>query len=340
MLAGFLVQKFGGTSTYVCSFPSAILVLVPLCLGWYGERRCTEADTLKMRERICERSEICYLALLIAVIGIVTSVVAVASANSLVSSVMLTCMLVVLLLGFGFSFSTTVSSFFIYNLIDCAFDLQISGAAYYFYTDGVEQFPEGPHFSPFFFVTVSHCISYASGLIGTLIYVRYLSSCTYRDVLAVAVVWRAICRAANVLFFSFVSRRLGIPDRLFVAADEAMGPIYTAWRQMPLSILLAHLCPKGMFATMSSLALGATYVGESTSKAVGAVLLEYFGCKPAGNLDESEEFDRLWAAALVATAVTTAVGLGLLWLIPNVPQDAPFHPEQETKYGAVPPKSS
>lgn len=322
ILSGIIVQLAGARATYVCSFPLALTVLVPLCLGWLGERKHTEEETRKLRARLGEQPEICMLAftvcggaLLLTSVGIITS-------SALLCSIIATGVAVVLLVSYALFLQPIVAKFLTYVLITHAFDVSTSGAAYYFYTDTLEQFPEGPHFSPFFFVTSMHIVSISFGILGTMWYLRYLRSWTYRRLIVLTVVVKATCRGMDALLFSLASRKIGIPDTALVLTEEVIGPILDAWRGMPIAILLANVCPKGMTGTMNGLNASAIYIGESAAKCFGALLLQHLGCRPGGKPSESHEFDKLWIASVVSMVLSVVAGVGLIGLIPSARQDA------------------
>merc|ERR1719482_1884182 len=73
-----------------------------------------------------------------------------------------------------------VNSFFV---LQAALGISINGATFYFYTDKAEQFPEGPHFSAWFFTTTLGLVSASMSFIGLATYNRYMKNWTYRGLL-------------------------------------------------------------------------------------------------------------------------------------------------------------
>merc|ERR1719336_3400135 len=67
-----------------------------------------------------------------------------------------------------------------FALIQTSLSIPIGGAAFYFYTDSPEQYPEGPHFSKTFYTSVLGSLASMASLFGIWSYQKYASHWTYQ----------------------------------------------------------------------------------------------------------------------------------------------------------------
>eukprot|EP00928_Gymnodinium_smaydae_P079097 TRINITY_DN63111_c0_g1_i1.p1 TRINITY_DN63111_c0_g1~~TRINITY_DN63111_c0_g1_i1.p1 ORF type:complete len:553 (+),score=90.95 TRINITY_DN63111_c0_g1_i1:184-1842(+) len=317
-LSGLLVGSFGPKSVYVAAAVPACFVMWPLARGWLGERRLSEDEANASRARMRERCGLTTLPSLVALGGLAFILTgALLRRSPVLSSLVALCIVAVLLYSYLALIDVAVGRVLIYSLIHQAATIQTSGASYYFYTDTWAQYPEGPHFSPFFYVSVMQTLSLLFGVFGTLYYARCMKAMPYRHVLTLTVLCGAACRVGDALLFSRLNVWLGLPDTFLVLGDQVIEPVLGAWRAMLMSVLMASLCPKGMEATVHGLHAGAVYIGSAAARIFGAALLHFYGCRPSGQPSESEQFEHLWKIALLSACLTLTTGLGCLKLIPD-----------------------
>eukprot|EP00971_Amphidinium_carterae_P253951 5041627-Amphidinium_carterae.1 len=225
------------------------------------------------------------------------------------------------LLGFSVVLSPVIAKFNAFTLLQNSLSLSIRGAAFYFYTDTSTQYPEGPHFTPFFYNTVMGVCAAVCSLMGILVYRRYLCKWRYRNLLlATNTIFSLLC-LMDVLMFSRLNVRFGIPDYALMLGSTVFETIVMQWSWMPSVAILAYLCPHGMEATMYALLAGCANLGASVSGNFGALLLAILGCSPSGAAHESAAFDKLWMAAAFTSALSMLSILPLLGLVPDARQD-------------------
>merc|ERR1719450_1941102 len=111
----------------------------------------------------------------------------------------------------------------------------------------------------------------------------------------------AILSVSDLMIFTRLNLRLGLPDHAFVLGSSVLGTIIGQWMWMPGVVIMSQLCPKGMEATMYALLAGCHNLGNTIASNCGALVLEWVGCNPSGRPGESREFDRLWVASLITT---------------------------------------
>merc|ERR1719456_2191896 len=84
-----------------------------------------------------------------------------------------------MLIAFSMVLRPIVAKVNAFSLIQTSLGISIGGATFYFYTDGVSEYPEGPHFSIPFFTTVLGMVGSVCSLIGIVIYKTYMREWTY-----------------------------------------------------------------------------------------------------------------------------------------------------------------
>merc|ERR1712086_1079335 len=142
--------------------------------------------------------------------------------------------------------------FFIQHL--CAFG--VDGASFYFYTDGEEQFPGGPHFTTIFYTSVLGLASTAFSLIGMFVYTRWMRHWRYPRVLIVGNLLASATGLASCFVYLRWNLVLGIPDRFFVLASSAIQTVMFELAWLPGMLIISQLCPEGREATMFALLVG------------------------------------------------------------------------------------
>jgi len=206
--------------------------------------------------------------------------------------------------------------FFIQNI--CSFG--IGGAQFYFFTDGPESYPEGPHLSKVFYTSAIGMVSTVFSLVGMVIYNRWMQRWSYPHILMFGNILTAVCNLLNCLVFSRWNLKLGINDHVFVLGSDAIQNVVQEIAWLPTMLLISQLCPKGCEATMFALLAGMSNLGASLGSYFGAYILVQLGVQPTGEANESAEFDNLWIASVVSS-VGPCIPLALVYqLIPNVGQ--------------------
>lgn len=231
------------------------------------------------------------------------------------------CVAVVMLVTFSIFLSPVIAKFNAFSLIQTSLSMHMGGAAFYFFTDTPEQYPEGPHFSEFFFNSVMGTAGAVFSLLGIYCYQRYMSNWSYRKLLVCTNVMYAVLSSFDVLLFTRMNLKLGIPDAAFVLSSTCLGSVISQWKWMPGVVILSHLCPKGMEAIMYALLAGCHNLGNMVAASSGAYLLEVLGCSPRGAPNESKEFENLWIVSAVTTVLPVITIILLFWLIPDARQD-------------------
>merc|ERR1719231_2193647 len=90
---------------------------------------------------------------------------------------------VVIVIGFSVLLNPTIAKFNAFSIIQSSLTFSVGGAAFYFYTDTKEQYPEGPHFSMEFYTSVLGIVGSLCSLLGLYCYQRWFRDWKYRNLL-------------------------------------------------------------------------------------------------------------------------------------------------------------
>jgi len=320
--SGFLIQDFGPRSPYlVCVLPAAA-VIIPVCLGYMQEQQKSRSETAEARKAVFRQWEACLLCF-VTFFGIVYLVICgiMTEGDPFKNAMAAVGVGAIMLVTFSMFLSPVIAKFNAFAFIQTSLSLQMGGAAFYFFTDTPEQYPEGPHFSEFFFNSVMGTAGAVCSLIGIYLYQRYMSNWTYRNLLVFTNVTYFILSCFDIVLFTRLNVKLGIPDTAFVLSATCLGSVISQWKWMPGVVILSHLCPKGMEAIMYALLAGCHNLGNMVAASCGAYLLVLLDVRPSGAPGETKQFENLWIASAINTALPVITIILLFWLIPNARQD-------------------
>mmetsp|Transcript_44928 Transcript_44928/g.106669 ORF Transcript_44928/g.106669 Transcript_44928/m.106669 type:complete len:566 (+) Transcript_44928:35-1732(+) len=319
--SGLVLVTYGPSALYCFAAVPSLMVLLPVFKGYLQERQLTSEEIAEAWTRFQGQKEMGVLAFIILFGTGLLAVCGMLYEDVYLNGAVAGLVVVITLIGFSLVLSPVIAKFNAFTLLQNAFSLSIRGAAFYFYTDTTAQYPEGPHFTPFFYNTVMGVCAAVCSLLGILVYKRYLCKWRYRSLLlATNTIFSLLC-LMDVMMFSRINLHLGIPDYSLMFGSTVFETIVLQWSWMPSVVILAYLCPRGMEATMYALLAGCANLGASVSGNLGALLLAVLGCTPSGAAHESAAFDRLWVAAAFTSALSMFSILPLLGLVPDARQD-------------------
>ena len=300
---GIILQYGGGPKTVylVCAIAAAV-VFIPTSLGYMEEEKMSVREaTAQTARMIRKQPEIIFLAILMALSVMSLGASGVIFQNVTLNFVLALVLGTIVITAFGVLLRPPTSSMTVFAFVQTACALSIEGATFYFFTDTEKQYPEGPHFSPFFYTTVMGLVGGIFGLIGLWSYNRYLKQWTYQGLYLVANLAVTVMHLLGLLLFTRTNVRLGISDKLFVLCGSVMTSLISTWMWIPGVVMLAHLCPKGLEASMYALLAGCHNLGGSVAQYTGAFMLNQLGITPRGSDNESEKFEDLWIAVLISS---------------------------------------
>jgi len=243
-------------------------------------------------------------------VGIVCSSAAVNAATA----VIITGIVVV---AFGVVLKPSIAKVNAFFLLQTAMCVSIGGAAFYFYTDTPEEYPEGPHFSVVFYSSGMGLLSIICAVFGLYLYQRYAVELSYRATLLVFSLLWTVCSLSDIVLFRRLNLQLGIPDLAMVVGPSVIVGVLRELLYMPAVIIMAQLCPKGMESTIFALLGASRNFGKAVASNVGALMLQWLHCQPSGLPNESRQFDNLWIGAAISCFLSLPPLLLIPWLIPQ-----------------------
>lgn len=201
-------------------------------------------------------------------------------------------------------------------------NLSTGVADFFFFTDTPEQYPEGPHFSTFFYVTVMGGVGTLLYLLGSVTYYFFMRDWKFRSVLYLSGGMQFSLSWLTIVLVKRWNVAIGLPDWFFVLGGEALQMVAAAWASMPVSLMIMQLCTPGIEATCYALLAGSVNMGRALSRYMGAFALDQFGVKPIGAPGESAQFENYWKVILIGIFMPLIPLMLVHWLIPDGQQTA------------------
>jgi folate/biopterin transporter len=180
-------------------------------------------------------------------------------------------------------------------------------------------------FEPEFLGRVRLVTSLAS-LIGIFIFQRYLKNVPFRFILGWSTILAASLGMTTLLLVTHANRALGIDDRWFSLGDSLILTVMGQITWMPVLVLSARLCPKGVEATLFALLMSIYNLSGLISHELGALLTAWLGITETN-------FDRLWILIIITNVSTLLPLIFIGWLPDGDPQDS----ETTTTYRSLAP---
>lgn len=324
MLGGTVIGAFGPKAVFVIAAVPASAVVIPVVLGYLEETPMGDEELRAVRRRFADQKEACALCLIMLIGTIALSICGIIYRDPRTNGLLAIGIGVVVISSFTVVLSPAIAKFNAYSVIQGSLSLSISGASFYFYTDGPEAYPEGPHFSPLFYNTVMGVTGSFCSLYGIYCYNKYMSGWRYRHLLVMSnVVYSLLC-VIDIAMFARVNVRWGVSDHVFMMSSSVLESVVAQWMWMPQVVIFSYLCPRGMEATMYALLAGCANLGNNIAANVGALMLHELGCSPRGAPGESDQFDNLWLAAAISTVLPALTIVLIFWLVPDAKQGEPL----------------
>ena len=131
-------------------------------------------------------------------------------------------------------------------------------------------------FEPEFLGRVRLVTSFAS-LVGIFLFQRYLKTVPFRKILGWNTVIAAVLGMTTLLLVTHANRALGIDDRWFSLGDSLILTVVGQITWMPVLVLSARICPKGVEATLFALLMSIWNLSGLLSHEFGAILTSWLG---------------------------------------------------------------
>ncbi|KAE9025887.1 hypothetical protein PR003_g9117 [Phytophthora rubi] len=169
------------------------------------------------------------------------------------------------------------------------------------------------HFTPEFLGTVS-AIGFIFLMVGTMMYNMFFTNVSFRRIFMAAQLCLALISLADVVLVTRTNLQLGIPDKAFVLGDHVVADVIGRLKTMPIMVLCAKLCPRGIEGTLFALLMSISNVSYSVSEFWGAFVCDWMGIT-------QDKYEMLWLAIALRSALKV-VPIFFLFLIPSTdPQE-------------------
>lgn len=275
------------------------------------------ADTEKVRENW----RIFLLALIIGTISIFTSILGLFEMSTTYLFVASVVSALFMIACFFALLERSVAKVLAFIVIQNMFSISLRAATFFFYTDPAEAYPQGPHFSRQFYVTVMGGVGILFSVLGVFIYGAFMHEWTYRRIFMVTSVLYIITCVPNILLFKRINVAWGIPDGVFILGSEVVQVVVGELNSMPFGVIMLSLCSPGMEASLYAIMAGSSNLGGAFASYQGAFVLEMLGVRPSGNMTgESAQFDNLWIASLISLTIQVVPLFFIHLLIPDAKQ--------------------
>ena len=157
-------------------------------------------------------------------------------------------------------------------------------------------------------------VSSLASLVGIFLFQSYLKNVPFRIILGWSTVIAASLGMTTLLLVTHANRTLGIDDHWFSLGDSLILTVVGQIAWMPVLVLSARLCPKGIEATLFALLMSIWNLSGLMSHELGALLTSWLGITETN-------FDKLWLLVII-TNLSTLLPLPFLsWLPAGDPQE-------------------
>ncbi|MEB3248406.1 MAG: folate/biopterin family MFS transporter [Merismopediaceae bacterium] len=179
-------------------------------------------------------------------------------------------------------------------------------AFFYFTTNELNFEPE--------FLGRVRLVTSLAGLLGIGIYQKFLKTVPFRPMLGWSTVISSLLGLTSLILVTHTNRTWGIDDHWFSLGDSLILTAIGQVAFMPVLVISARLCPKGIEATLFALLMSIWNLSGLLSYGSGALLTQWFGITDShfGNLP--------WL--IIVTNLSTLLPLVLIgWLPAGDPQN-------------------
>jgi folate/biopterin transporter len=155
------------------------------------------------------------------------------------------------------------------------FYLSLPGVLNTFYVAKPACLPNGPHFSFTFYNIMNGIIGNFCSILGITIFAHYLQNCSYRAIMGSSAIVIPLISIFDLIIIERWNIYIGIPDHaMYIFGDAIIFELVDMLVRMPTFLLMSRVAPRGSEAMVLALLGGIAHLGQSTSSAIGYLLLE------------------------------------------------------------------
>ena len=317
LISGFVIDDLGAQWNLIFCLIPTILTCIAASFNFFDETRITSHSTVvaTRSQILTQQRTVVFLSVVVGISSILFAVTGIVTANHNIQFGVSMGIFILTNSISWYSLNPLIGNLVLFLAIAGITNMSLAGPSHYFYTDTVEQYPNGPHFEPWFYVTVCGIVGAVGSLIGCWVF-SYFKSAKYITMFAWVFVFGALIGSVNSVLFSRLNRTWGISDYAFVGSDTAVSSAITMLSFMPGFLLLSRVCPDKVESTTFAILASNTNFALSMAAPISAMICSCFGITPNGSINETEKFENLWIANLVVSGIRL-VPLAFLWLLPR-----------------------
>jgi hypothetical protein len=297
---GFLGLRGSQWNLLICLIPM-VLLLFAISANYLGETPIRPQDARESRRSIWTNNRnIIFLSVIVGSASLIFAIFGICVWNIEINFALALFLWFLVNLACWFYLTPTVSKAVVFLSISSITNLSIGGPAHYFYTDTAEQYPEGPHFEPWFLVTVCGIIASVSAVFALLIFSKFKAS-FYKSVFMSLIAANVVSSCFSSIIYSRVD--LGVPDELLVVIDSVVQSVNSVLSSIPVVLLLSRLCTDRLESSSFAILASTTNLSQTLVGLISGYFCYKFGIEPSGRLNESEEFRNLWICNFIMSGI-------------------------------------
>ena len=170
-------------------------------------------------------------------------------------------------------------------------------------------FQNSLRFTAMQFATIS-AAEHVSHIIGAVLFRLRLRKMSFRTIFYAGIAIMAFMRLSQLVIICQWNHRLNISDIVFAVGEGVAFSIVAQVMTMPICVLGARLCPRGIEASLYSTIMSVSNLGGLVSSYIGAALTGVFDIT-------NHDFKNLWKLSVLCTCLSL-VPLGFVHFLPNI----------------------
>jgi hypothetical protein len=322
IFSGLIIKYDLKKLNYLLTAIPLFLIIIPIWLNWLNDPRKETKYPLHLDiNKIKSEWKLCILSLFICFMTIIAGALVFFKLETKYYLLFSIICGIAIIIVFNVLFPPIYAKIQTFFIIQNMFSVSIEAGSFFFFTDDEISYPDGPHFSQFFYITVIGIVGSIFGLLGILLYRLFMTKWKYRQLFIVNNILYMTVSLLNIIIYKRWNIYMGISDKLFIIGAETCQHVIGVWNTLPMILLTSHLCRNGMEATTYALIAGTSNLGTLLSQYQGAFLLDILKINPNGGIDDFLVFDNLWIASLIS-AILPCIPIFLVpYLIPDSTPD-------------------
>lgn len=154
--------------------------------------------------------------------------------------------------------------------------VQITGPLNSFYLATPDCLPNGPHFSYFFYNSITSVIASVANMVGVTVFTYVFAKRSYRVTFIVTTILEVIGSVFDLVMVKRWNVAIHIPDHvMYICGDAIVYQVAYMLNWMPMVVLLSQLCPRGSEAIVYALLAGFSNMGQTMATEIGTLLMDF-----------------------------------------------------------------